>query len=136
MEIVKNIATIVGLIISVSALLCTTIPNLRSAIARWAFKDHDRESLRKEVSEIKTMLQTRIDEDQKISAELGKLTESQQCVLRNNIMTIYYQHIDDKTLHTYEMENLSHMKDAYDALDGNSFVGAIYAQMQDWTVIP
>jgi len=63
------------------------------------------------------------------------IKEGVKCLLRSEIVSIYYRHLDDKKLHQYEYENLCFCYRAYKMLGGNSFVDHIYNEMQEWTVI-
>lgn len=62
--------------------------------------------------------------------------EGQKCLLRAEIVRIYYRHQDAQTLRQYEYENLCYCYKAYKALGGNSFVEHIYDEMQNWDVKP
>ena len=69
------------------------------------------------------------------------LREGQRCLLRSEIVRIYYRHNDEeklhqyKQLHEYEYRNLTQCYKAYKALGGNSFIDHIYAEMQEWEII-
>lgn len=64
-----------------------------------------------------------------------KIREGQRCLLRSEIVRIYYRHKDDKKLREYEFRNLEQCYRAYKALGGNSFIDHIYAEMQEWDII-
>jgi hypothetical protein len=64
-----------------------------------------------------------------------EIREGQRCLLRSEIVRIYYRHLEDKTLHQYEYENLCLCYKAYKQLGGNSFIDHIYNEMQEWTII-
>lgn len=66
---------------------------------------------------------------------IKRIEEGQKCLLRSQILAIYYAHQDDKTLRQFERENLDYLYNAYDALKGNSFVKDIYKAMRTWEVI-
>lgn len=63
------------------------------------------------------------------------LREGQRCLLRSEIIRIYYRNRDDKQLKEYEFRNLEQCYKAYKALGGNSFIDHIYAEMQEWEII-
>lgn len=63
------------------------------------------------------------------------LREGQRCLLRSEIVRIYYRHVKDKQLQEYEFRNLVQCYNAYKALGGNSFIDHIYEEMQDWEII-
>lgn len=64
-----------------------------------------------------------------------EIREGQRCLLRSEIVKIYYRHVRDKQLHEYEFRNLVQCYEAYKALKGNSFIDHIYAEMQEWGII-
>lgn len=66
---------------------------------------------------------------------IEKMREGQRCLLRSEIVRIYYRHKDDKKLREYEFRNLEQCYKAYKALGGNSFIDHLYAEMQEWEII-
>lgn len=63
------------------------------------------------------------------------LREGQRCLLRAEIVRIYYRHNDDRQLKEYEFKNMQQCYEAYKALKGNSFIDRIHAEMLEWTII-
>lgn len=63
------------------------------------------------------------------------LREGQRCLLRAEIVRIYYRHKDDRTLREYEFKNMEQCFQAYKALKGNSFVDKIHDEMKDWDIV-
>lgn len=63
------------------------------------------------------------------------LREGQRCLLRAEIVRIYYRHKDDRTLREYEFKNMEQCYQAYKALKGNSFVEKIHDEMKDWDIV-
>lgn len=64
-----------------------------------------------------------------------KIREGQRCLLRSEIVRIYYRNREIKTLHEYEYKNMAHCYEAYKKLGGNSFIDHIYNEMEEWEVI-
>lgn len=62
------------------------------------------------------------------------LREGQRCLLRSEIVRIYYRHNDAQTFREYEYKNLEQCYWAYKALGGNSFIDHLYAEMQQWNI--
>ena len=60
--------------------------------------------------------------------------EGQRCLLRSQIVRIYYRNLDGKRLRQFEYENLVACYKAYKKLGGNSFIDHIYEEMQTWEV--
>ncbi len=63
------------------------------------------------------------------------IREGQRCLMRSDIVGIYYKNKDKKQLHEYDYQHLQHCYDAYKALGGNSFIDRLYAEMQEWDII-
>ena len=63
------------------------------------------------------------------------IREGQRCLLRAEIVRIYYRHHDDRKLREYEFKNMKQCYDAYKALGGNSFVDRLYEEMREWDII-
>ena len=64
-----------------------------------------------------------------------EIREGQRCLLRSEIVRIYYRHNDDKQLREYEFKNMQQCYEAYKALNGNSFIDKIHSEMVDWNII-
>ena len=63
------------------------------------------------------------------------LREGQRCLLRSEIVRIYYRHLGDKQLREYEFKNMQQCYDAYKVLKGNSFIDRIHGEMLEWDII-
>ena len=72
----------------------------------------------------------------RVFKKVHAICDGQQCQLRNDITTIYYNHVDDATptLREHERENLDALYNGYKALGGNSYIDDIYHAMRGWTV--
>lgn len=62
------------------------------------------------------------------------LINGMRCVLRSEILRIYYNRVDSRCLRQYEMENVVFLYKAYKALGGNSFIDKIYKEIITWSV--
>ena len=63
------------------------------------------------------------------------IREGQRCLLRSEIVRVYYRHHDDRQLKEYEFKNMDQCYKAYKALKGNSFVDKIHSEMEEWDII-
>jgi hypothetical protein len=63
------------------------------------------------------------------------ISEGVKCLLRSDMLRIYYQHKDSKQIRQFEYENFVFLYEAYKALGGNSFIDKIYAEVKTWSVI-
>lgn len=57
-----------------------------------------------------------------------------KCLLRNEMLRIYYHHNETEKLRQYELENFVYLYKAYKALKGNSFIDKIYEEVMSWEV--
>ena len=64
-----------------------------------------------------------------------EIREGQRCLLRSEIVRIYYRHNDDRKLREYEFKNMEQCYEAYKALNGNSFIDRIHDEMKSWDII-
>ena len=61
--------------------------------------------------------------------------EGVKCLLRSDMLHIYYRHKDTEKIRQYEYENFVMLYDAYKALKGNSFIDKIYDEVRSWEVM-
>lgn len=64
------------------------------------------------------------------------LIEGMQCLLRSNILSIYYNAMDKRFLYQWERENLDKSYKAYHKIHGNTFVDDIMEQLGKIEVRP
>lgn len=65
---------------------------------------------------------------------ISAIRDGQICILRSEMLRIYYAHKDSKTLRQYEDENFIYLYSAYKAMKGNSFIDKIKKEVDTWTV--
>lgn len=66
---------------------------------------------------------------------IRKISNGTKCQLRSEMLRIYYHNKNDKKIRQYEKENFLMLFEAYKALNGNSFVDDINAEVRSWEVI-
>lgn len=66
---------------------------------------------------------------------ISKVLNGQRCLLRSEMLRIYYHNCDRKTIRQYEMENFMLLYEAYKRLKGNSFIDRIYEEVKTWKVV-
>lgn len=64
-----------------------------------------------------------------------KVSNGQRCLLRSDMLSIYYHNREKKTIRQYEYENFVMLYEAYKALKGNSFIDKIYSEVKEWDVV-
>lgn len=70
-----------------------------------------------------------------IVAAILYLLNGVKCLLRSEMLRIYYRHKDTEKIRQYELENFVFLYKAYKALKGNSFIDKIYKEVMEWEVI-
>ena len=58
-----------------------------------------------------------------------------KCLMRSEMLNIYYHNREKKTIRQYEYENFLALYKGYKALRGNSFIDKIKAEVDEWEVI-
>ena len=64
-----------------------------------------------------------------------QLRDGQRCLLRSQMLHVYYKHRENKTIRQYEYENFLYLYKAYTELGGNSFISKINDEIKNWEVI-
>lgn len=62
--------------------------------------------------------------------------ETDKCLLRDRITSIYFKHYRECEIREYEFENVAQLYKQYKKLGGNSFVDKVWREIQEWKVIP
>lgn len=88
-----------------------------------------KESLNKQISE------TVSQQIKPIEEEIHILSEASKDMLREKIMEIYYQNVDDKTLTIYEKGALQLCQKDYMSEGGNSYIPRFLEEMEKWKVV-
>ena len=55
-----------------------------------------------------------------------------KCLMRSEMLRIYYHNKESKKLRQYEFENFTMLYKAYKALKGNSFIDKIHKEIESW----
>ena len=58
-----------------------------------------------------------------------------KCLLRSEMLRIYYKCKDERVIRQYEYENFAHLYKAYKKLKGNSFIDKIWKEIQKWETV-
>lgn len=66
---------------------------------------------------------------------IGKVMNGTKCLLRSEMLRIYYRHKDSQEIRQYEYENFVYLYEAYKKLKGNSFIDKIYTEVKKWKII-
>lgn len=64
-----------------------------------------------------------------------KVCNGQKCLMRSDMLSIYYHNREKRTIRQYEYENFIMLYEAYKALKGNSFIDKIRKEVDEWEVV-
>ena len=64
-----------------------------------------------------------------------KIQDGQKCLLRAEMLNIYYEGREQKKIRQYKYENFILCYKAYKALNGNSFIDEIKEKIDTWEII-
>lgn len=64
-----------------------------------------------------------------------KVATGTRCQLRSEMLRIYYNNREKRTIRQYEYENFVMLYEAYKALKGNSFIDRIYDEVKEWDIV-
>lgn len=70
-----------------------------------------------------------------VVVSVGKVSTGQKCLLRSDMLTIYYKNRERRTIRQYEYENFILLYEAYKALRGNSFIDRIKQEVDEWDIV-
>lgn len=70
-----------------------------------------------------------------VIADSRKAKAGRRCLLRSEMLRIYYGNHEAQTIRQYEYENFVFLYEAYKALKGNSFIDKIYDEVKSWEII-
>lgn len=101
------------------------------------YKD-EMESMRKAISELKDLLKSHIESDEKwkrkVTEEFKSQNETNQVELRNTMNTIYDKNYENKSLTLREKESLVDLFDRYSAIGGNHGMKFKFDEMMNWEI--
>jgi len=139
MEVVKNIAAVIGVVLSAASLIALLSKTFRSAISKLFKKYGKSDEVSDSIAQIKSMLERHIKDEAEFKDNVVQMNEinieftKTQC--RNIIKTIFYKYNDTKVLPLYEKKTLMNVEDLYiNKLHGNSFAALLLEEMSHWEI--
>ena len=139
MGVVKDIAAVIGLILSASALLGLLSKNVRNGILRTFSKYGKTDKFQESIEQIKMMLEQHIEDEKAFKEHVAEANEisvefmKTQC--RNAIKSMFYKYKDERVLPLYEKKALMNIEELYiNTLDGNSYAKHLIDVMNEWEV--
>ncbi len=128
METVKNIAAILGAILSLSAVITLCCKPIKLYIANALKKYQNEQDDKVQQNTLKATLK-RIEN--KLDATVAYTTEA----CRGEIKNMFYKYIDNKTLPYYEKMHMLQIEDIYvNKLQKNHYTKGLIDEMKTWSV--
>ncbi len=128
METVKNIAAILGAILSLAAVITLCCKPIKLYIANALKKYQSEQDDKIKQNTLKAMLK-RIEN--KLDATVAYTTEA----CRGEIKNMFYKYIDNKTLPYYEKMHMLQIEDIYvNKLQKNHYTKGLIEEMKTWSV--
>ena len=66
---------------------------------------------------------------------VSKVCNGQKCLMRSDMLSIYYHNREKRKIRQYEYENFIMLYEAYKTLKGNSFIDRIRKEVDEWEVV-
>lgn len=139
MDTIRNIAAVLGVIMSASSVAALASKSVRGAVVRFFRRYGHTDEVSDSIGEIKELLRFHIDEDKKFKAEVTAtndiMMEFARAQCRTVIKNIFYKYKDSRTLPLYEKKTLMCVEELYiERLHGNSFAMLMLDEMSHWDV--
>lgn len=133
MDIVRDIAAIVGCISAIFALIALFSEKIRGGVKK-IFTRQTREIVKintlqnDEIETIKKILE-------KIEIQLNVLTESSKDIMRQRIMSIYHKNKVERRMPLYDREALNELYKDYKKEKGNNYIDKYFSRMEKWETV-
>lgn len=135
MEIVKNIAAILGAILSLSAVVTLCCKPIKAWLGHYLErynKERDEDERENELQETLARLETAM-KDIKVANDITVDYTRER--IRGTIKEMFYEYYGERKLPLYERKWLLKLEDLYiNRLHGNSFAAELIAEMKKWPV--
>lgn len=135
-EVVKNVAAVVGCALSCISLLTLVCKPIRKAVIGFITSKSGRTEMEQQIGTIKEMLEAHLEADREKQIRAAADREALLCLLRNSVTRIYYAYLPNKAIPAHEYKNMIFLSEAYENLGGNSYVTTIVANMKEWETLP
>lgn len=143
MDLIRDIAAVVGCISSVLALLSIFSERVQSFIKR-IFTKHTKEIVEtdakqnQEINEVKSILlefiKSQKNYHEEVNNQLNVIIESSKDMMRQRIMSYYYKGKPNHELTIYQKEAVDELYKDYKKLKGNSYIDKYYERMNNWKI--
>lgn len=140
MDIVKDIAAIIGCILAAFNLVAICTKQGRALIRNWFSrntKDLQEENRQQseEIQKISALVEDFSNRFDKFEERFGAIEENARQQCRNTIKNIYYRYQKDRKIPLYERKTADKTYDIYhNQLHGNSYAKLLYEEICKWEI--
>ena len=134
MEIVKDIGTVIGLVLSAITLITLCCKPLRRKIGNVIRKASNMEETSQALDEVRAMMQQIMATEESNQAMMENFKESQLSLLRDSITRLYFKYLPEREVPAYGRKDMVNLFESYKRLGGNSYVKTVYEEFMDWPV--
>ena len=142
MEFVKDIAAIVGCIMTCISFLTFLCRPIRKSIIDFVVQKSGKSETQKQLSEVREqldelrgMMESHLQADEAKCAAARSDREALLCLLRNSLTGIYYAYLPERQIPAHQYKNMILLFDAYKHEGGNTYVETIVEDMRGWHVL-
>lgn len=139
METVKNIAAILGVILSMGSVFTLLSKTARKAVGNFFKKYGNSDEIANSVAEIKRLLEDHMEDEKQFKEDVSRANviamEFTKTQCRNIVKNIFYKYNDTKILPLYEKKTLMSVEELYiNKLHENSFARLLLDEMSHWEI--
>lgn len=139
MDTVKNIAAILGVILSAASVVTLVSKRVRTLLSGVIRKYGNSDESEETISEIKHLLEQHIGDDKRFKEQMihnNEITlEFTKTQCRNIIKNIFYKYNDTNVIPLYEKKTLMCIEELYiNQMHCNSYASLLLEEMSDWEI--
>lgn len=139
MEFLKDVSSVLGVILSAASVAALVSKNVRAALARLVGHYGRVSETTESINELKQMFEKHLAEDKAFKEQAQEMNDilvafvTTQC--RDTIKNTFYKYNDTKTLPLYEKKTLMNISELYiGKLHKNSYASMLLREMEKWEV--
>lgn len=127
--LILSIGGLAGALSTTVAFVILIVKPIRNKFVSWVSKTADTDNINKKIDRLTELVETTIEQNKELQAEIEKLGHGLQSSLRNSILNLYYKCMARGSITMFEKQNLMEMYDSYTDLKGNHFIKDCYESL-------
>ena len=127
--LILAIGGLAGALSTTVAFVILIVKPIRNKFVSWISKTADTDNINKKIDRLTELVETTIEQNKELQAEIEKLGHGLQSSLRNSILNLYYKCMARGSITMFEKQNLMEMYDSYTDLKGNHFIKDCYESL-------